>query len=232
MNMHPSSRRCRRPDQRGVVLLFSLIALAIMLIVAVALVRSFNSSLFTAGNIGFKRDLQNQSERAVDKVLTEFKSGGNLASPTAREATNTAYNYSAKMLEVNAQGIPNALVSSGFTDDTVTSTLTVVGPVVGVAANDLDLSDSKVKIRYVVDRLCATAGLETSLGASACRLADNPVPAGTSLANLQGADRAPLCPTCSSAAPQGVVYRLSIKVTGPRNTQSFFQSTFTVPSSS
>ena len=55
-----------RQRQRGVVLLFSLIALVIMLIVAVALVRSFNNSLFTAGNIGFKRDMQNQSEAAVD----------------------------------------------------------------------------------------------------------------------------------------------------------------------
>jgi len=227
MNTYTLSR-ARRPAasrQRGVVLLFSLIALGIMLIVAVALVRSFNSSLFTAGNIGFKRDLQNQSERAVDKVLTEFKSGGNLASPAARQATNTAYNYSARMLSVNPQGIPKVLGTSGFTDpDTST--------VVGVVGNDIEPTGMNVKIRYVVDRLCATAGDETSLGAGVCRLADNPVPVGTSLSNLQGADRAPLCPTCASAAPQGVVYRLSIKVTGPRNTQSFFQSTFTVPSSS
>jgi hypothetical protein len=32
------------------------------------------------------------------------------------------------------------------------------------------------------------------------------------------------------AVPQSVVFRLSILVTGPRNTQSFFQSTFSVPS--
>ena len=220
MNMHPSSRRCGRSGQRGVVLLFSLIALAIMLIVAVALVRSFNSSLFTAGNIGFKRDLQNQSERAVDKVLTEFKSGGNLASPAQRASSKPAFNYTETMLPTNAQGIPDVLALS---DSAFTALYT---------AGDIEPPNQSVKIRYVVDRLCATTGDETSLGASICRLADNPVPAGTSLANLQGADRAPLCPTCSSAAPQGVVYRLSIKVTGPRNTQSFFQSTFTVPSSS
>ena len=212
---HPGAAR-----QRGVVLLFSLIALGIMLIVAVALVRSFNSSLFTAGNIGFKRDLQNQSERAVDKVLTEFKSGGNLASPVQRAASAPARNYSDTMLLTNAQGIPTVL---GLSDSNFASTYT---------AGDIEPPGMNVKIRYVVDRLCATTGDETSLGAGVCRLADNPVPVGTSLSNLQGADRAPLCPTCSSAAPQGVVYRLSIKVTGPRNTQSFFQSTFTVPSSS
>lgn len=202
--------------QRGVVLLFSLIALAIMLIVAVALVRSFNSSLFTAGNIGFKRDMQNQSELAVAEVLNEFRSGGNLASPTARGVSNTLYNYSATMLPVNLHGIPDALQAGNYAT---------------FATKEITVSAQKVGIRYVVDRLCATTGDETSLGASVCRVADNPVPAGTSLSNLQGADRAPLCPTCQPAVPSGIVYRLSIVVNGPRNTQSFFQSTFTVPSS-
>ena len=222
MKTHTFSRALRPggAQQRGVVLLFSLIALGIMLIVAVALVRSFNSSLFTAGNIGFKRDLQNQSERAVDVVLNEFRSNGNLASPAARGSNNPAYNYSATMLPVNAQGIPDALQNN--------TTFSAVGS----TGKDIPVTSMNVTVRYVVDRLCATTGDETSLGAGVCRLADNPVPVGTSLSNLQGADRAPLCPTCSSAAPQGVVYRLSIKVTGPRNTQSFFQSTFTVPSSS
>ena len=212
----------RRPGpsrQRGVVLLFSLIALGIMLIVAVALVRSFNSSLFTAGNIGFKRDLQNQSERAVDAVLTEFRSGGNLASPTARGANNTAYNYSATMLPVNAQGIPNALQNN--------TTFAAVGS----TGRDISVSGMNVTVRYVVDRLCATTGDETSLGAGVCRLADNPVPAGCGLNNCQGPERN-LTPGGTPAGSIGVVYRLSIKVTGPRNTQSFFQSTFTVPSSS
>ena len=218
--MHSHTRRPVGSRQRGVVLLFSLIALGIMLIVAVALVRSFNSSLFTAGNIGFKRDLQNQSERAVDVVLNEFRSGGNLASPGARGSNKPAYNYSATMLPVNAQGIPDALQNN------------TTFAAVGTTGKDIPVTGMNVTVRYVVDRLCATTGDETSLGAGVCRLADNPVPVGTSLSNLQGADRAPLCPTCSSAAPQGVVYRLSIKVTGPRNTQSFFQSTFTVPSSS
>jgi len=31
--------------------------------------------------------------------------------------------------------------------------------------------------------------------------------------------------------PQSVVYRVTVKVLGPRNTTSFFQSTFTMPTS-
>ncbi len=218
------SRLSSATRQRGVVLLFSLIALAIMLIVAVALVRSFNSSLFTAGNIGFKRDIQNQSERAIQQVLADFAAGGPLSSPGARSASKPANNYSAWLLPTNPQGIPDALV---LPDAAFATAYTFA---------DIPSGDGSVKVRYVVDRLCVDPGTgavdETTLGAASCRLADNPVPIGTSLSNLQGADRAPLCATCSSAAPQGVVYRLSVKVSGPRNTQSFFQSTFTVPSSS
>lgn len=209
-------RRALRPQQRGVVLLFSLIALVIMLIVATALVRSFNNSLFTAGNIGFKRDLQNQSELAVDKVLREFRTGGTLATSASRGAALKASNYSETMLPTNAQGIPDALQT-----DTAFATY-------GEASNDIVPADAGVKIRYVIDRLCATTGDETTLGADTCRLADNATQPGTSESNWQGADRT--INGKRGAVPQGVVYRMSIRVSGPRNTQSFFQSTFTAPS--
>lgn len=203
--------------QRGVVLLYALVTLVIMMIGAVALVRSFEGSLFTAGNIAFKRDLQNQSERAVDRAFTAFRSGGSLSTIAARAANLSSSNYSATMLAVNAQGIPNALQNDG------------TFAAVGVAANDIAVASQGVTVRYVIDRMCASAGDERTLGAAGCVLADNPVPPGTSSANLQGPERV----SGGSNPPvlqQSVVYRLSVKVTGPRNTQSFFQSTFTVPS--
>lgn len=206
-----------RRRQHGVVLLFSLIALVIMLIVAVALVRSFNNSLSTAGNIGFKRDLQNQSEAAVDKVLTAFKAGGGLATAAARATSDTSQNYSAKMLASNPQGIPDALQ----TDTSFTA--------VGSTANDFNPAGAAVRVRYLIDRLCEVTGDETSItAADSCRIAGSPIPAGTSLTNLKSADRT--INGAKGAASQAILYRVSIKVTGPRNTQSFFQSTFTVPS--
>lgn len=209
--------------QRGVVLLFSLIALVIMLIAAVALVRSFNTSLFSAGNIGFKRDMRNQSEMAVNTTLAYFRVG--LLNTAANRANTPApglnmVNYSATMLPTNAQGVPNALALS---DGAFAAAYN---------APDLKSPDpsGSVQVRYVIDRLCASAGDESTLGAASCVLADNPTAAGSSLLNLQSAERAGLTPGSAAAVPKGVVYRLSMRVTGPRNTQSFFQSTFTVPS--
>ena len=219
------SRRPPASSQRGVVLLFSLIALVILLIAAVGLVRSFKTSLFTSANIAFKRDLQNQGERAIDKVLVAFRPAGALASPMSRSVSNPAQHYSAVALPTNELGIPNALQTDALYAAVADGSKDIN------AANDSSLVGMSVRIQYVVDRLCASAGDEQVLGSGSCVLANTPIPAGTSSSNLQSADRAPLCATCTSAAPQGIVYRLSIKVSGPRGTNSFFQSTFTMPSS-
>lgn len=207
--------------QRGVVLLFSLIALVVLLIAAVALMRSFNSSMFMSGNIAFKRDLQNQGERAMEVALATFRSGNPLDNKAARANDRVNSNYSAKRLPTNAQGIPLSLQNENDLD--------LEFKKVGIVANDIAATPG-VTVRYVIDRMCNTTGDESSLGADVCMLANNPAPTGGSASNLLNADKAPLCPTCSSASPQGVVYRLTVRVSGPRATRSFFQSTFTVPS--
>jgi type IV pilus assembly protein PilX len=214
---YPISRG-RAASQRGVVLLFTLIALVILLVASIALVRSLNTSLFTAGNIGFKRDLQNQGERAVNQVLTAFDPGGLLASIDNRKIHVFTSNYSASFLKTNSYGIPEALEKSDTDFAAVWK------------APDIDVADQKIKVRYVVDRLCNSTGDEQDLGSGGCILADSTASPGTSASNLQSAEKS-LGTGLAGAIPISVVYRISIRVTGPRNTQSFFQSTFTVPSS-
>lgn len=206
-------------SQRGAVLLFALIALVVMLIAAAALVRSFTSSVFAASNTGLKRNMQNQSERAVDKVLTEFRAGGPLSTLKPRGSDLAGSNYSATMLPSNAQGLPEALTLSDPAFDSV------------YRAADLVSDDQSVKIRYVVDRLCGERGDENTLGFAACVLIPYGVTSGTGSTDLRSSDRAAPCPPQPSVAPGGIVYRLSIRVTGPRHAQSFFQSTFSVPMS-
>jgi type IV pilus assembly protein PilX len=196
--------------QRGVVLLFTLIALAILLVGAIALVRSFNTSLFTAGNVAFKRDLANQAERAVPVLLTALTAGtGTLNTPALRGDNRAASNYSAVALPVNNQGIPTILLADNATFNAAWTAGDVTAP------NDQSGRNPGVTIRYVIDRLCSATGDETALGDQCIRGTD--VVRGGSSLEQQAAD---------TAAPQPVVYRLSIRVTGPRNTQSFYQTTF------
>jgi hypothetical protein len=203
MNIQPISSRCRPGRaQRGVVMVITLLALAVMLIGAVALVRSFNASLFTAGNLAFKRDLVNQAERAAVNVLTQFEAGGALDSLAERAATNTAINYSAQMLPTNAQGIPNALLNA------------TAFAAVGVDTNDITVADQSVTLRYVIDRLCNNVGSEVTLTSANCTVGPTPDARGGSASDFNVA----------TLQPQ-VLYRLSVRVDGPRNTQAFFQTT-------
>ena len=136
--------------QRGVVMIFALIVLLILSIGAVALVRSMNNSLTSAGNLAFHRDLVNQGEQAVANVMTEFKNGGAPLSGVTT-ADLPASNYVSTSLPTNAQGVPNVLLGG----DAVFAT-------VGLPANDIPGATPDVTIRYVIDRLCSATGAPSS----------------------------------------------------------------------
>jgi Tfp pilus assembly protein PilX len=185
-----------------VVLIFALIVLVILTIGAVALLRSMDTSLFGAGNLAFRRDLVNQGEQALANVMAEFEGTGALVTSAATDANQSTLNYSAVILPTNAQGVPLAL-----TDDPTFLT-------VGVAANDITGATPDVQIRYVIDRLCSAAGIAAS---NLC-VQSTALPPGGTANQTQGL-----------APPSATVYRLSVRVSGARNTQVFLQSTFTKP---
>lgn len=195
---HSTHALSRRGSQRGIVLVFALITLVILLIGAVAMSRSLSSSQFALGNIGFKRDMTNQGELAMRLAMAQVQAGGALADPALRNANLRAANYSATMLPTNAEGIPLALLTNaGFA---------AVG-----GAPDIEPEGTGITIRYVVDRL----GLAGPCTPNTCAMA-TPQVFGT-------ASNGPPPPV----PPAQPIFRLTLKVTGPRNTVSFFQSTFT-----
>jgi len=214
--------------QRGVVLLFSLVALVVLLIAAVALMRSFNTSMFMSGNIAFKRDLQNQGERAIEKALTSFRASNPLDNDTARSADLPSSNYSAVMLPVNVQGIPNDLVLS----DTAFAAKWTHADITPL--NEPSLANQGVTIRYIIDRLATATGSCGSLGPTACVMANSKAPKGGSASQIVNASTTLPATGGTSTPPKAVitgtaVYRLTVRVIGPRDTQAFFQSTFTAP---
>lgn len=188
----------KRREQHGLVLIFAMIALVIMLVGAVAISRSVSSAQFNIGNIGFKRDLTNQSERAMAQVMAVVRTGA-LATPASRLTNLASANYSAVKLADTPQGIPTTLLQS---DTDFASAWT---------APPIDIADLNVKARYVIDRLATAPG---ACSDTTCTMATPKVFGGA-------ASEPPVTP-----APQAI-YRLTVKLTGPRNTMSFFQSTFT-----
>jgi type IV pilus assembly protein PilX len=187
--------------QRGVVLIFSLLVLLILAIGAIAVLRSVNSSLLSSGNLAFHRDLVNQGEQAVSNVMTAFKTN---APPLSGVTTADlqAANYSSLALPTNPQGVPTALLDN-----------TAFGAV-GLIANDIVGATPDVKIRYVIDRLCSATGGATSPN---CVQSTALPTGGTANRNT------------AVAPPSATVYRISVRVDGPRQTQAFLQTTFTKP---
>jgi type IV pilus assembly protein PilX len=189
--------------QRGVILIFSLLVLLILAIGAVALLRSVNTSELGAGNLSFHRDLVNQAEQAVSVVMTEFKTNGPPLSGAPTTADLPAANYVSTTLPTNAQGVPLVLL-----DDAAFAALTAV-------ANDIvPTANSQVKIHYIIDRLCTNAGAASSPN---CVQSTGLPTGGTANRNT------------AVAPPSATVYRVSVRVDGPRNTQAFLQTTFTKP---
>lgn len=210
--MKPNPPSPARSSQRGVTLIFALIALVVLLIGAAAMVRSMSTSMLNAGNYGFKRDLGNQGERAVDLVLNQINTGV-LGSDLAREQSNTALNYSAVILANNPQGVPLALLSDAEF------------AAAGTAGNDITQTDMGVTIRYVVDRMSTAPG---PVDATKAILSDAPALGADSLTPVENNSSPGVGGPQVGAAPRKVIYRLSMRVSGPRNTQSFFQATFTI----
>jgi len=186
--------------QRGVVLIYTLIILLILTIGAVALMRSTQTSLFSAGNLTFRRDLVNQGEQATATVIAAFKTGV-LSSSASTQSDNQAANYSSTMLASNAAGVPNALLNN------------TTFAAVGTSANDIVGATPDVTIRYVIDRMCSATG--ASFAANCVQSTASPTGG-----QIPGNGLPP---------PSATVYRLSVRVSGARNTQVFLQTTFTKP---
>lgn len=188
--------------QSGVVLFITLVSLVIMLIASVALIRSTDTNLLISGSLAFKRDIVNQAERSMPGIRAKFTTG-TLSVSTAKQANSVAVdNYYATILPSNASGIPNVLLNTSDFDAAMPS-------------NNITFANGGITIRYVVDRMCLATG---AVSPSNCTISK----AGTDNSTSEKQDSGKL------TGEDGVVYRISLRATGPKNTEAFMQSTFTI----
>lgn len=220
--MHPrllSSARRRPPGaparQRGIILAVTMIVLVIMLLSAIALIRSVGASVGVAGNLAIRRDLVNQGERAVGKAVSEFGSAGVLT--TGLRAFNQPnFNYSACGLAVDVHGVPTLLsdIDANFgntTDLTAPWTDTGCFSSVATTANDITDPVTNTVVRYVIDRQCVKTGDAGTLTCASTPI--TPTKYG--------------CVACPIVNPPTIpVYRLSVRITDPKGARAYMQTTF------
>jgi type IV pilus assembly protein PilX len=218
--LRPRSLRLplRLRPARGVVLVFALIALLILMIGAVALVRSFNTSLTGSSSLGFKKDLVNRNEAAIAQVLRQARTAGSLIDANFSALPRPEINYSPQILDYDERGIPRLLLVS---DADFNSSG------IGRSTNDIPSRrpEDNIMLRYVIDRQCSGPGTAAALGASGCVTAtpttfggSADVPIRAEMSTSGGSGSVPISP----------VYRLSVRAIGPKGTLAFYQTTFTL----
>ena len=193
--------------QRGFVLVIALIVLAAMTLAAAAMVRTIDTSTMLARNISFKRDALNRGDVALEAAINEFRAGQNL-SATGRNKNQDQQdlNYSAVMVATDTDGVP--MVLKGNTSPTFG--VWSKGEVdVAAIPNSYDLGMHEV---YLIERMCTTPGpalVET------CIVNGRAQAGGTQPNDKPGQLFPPM-------------YRITARVTGPRNTVSYVQAIFSI----
>jgi len=183
---------------RGVALLMSLIALIAMSLTAMALLRSVDTGNVIAGNLAFRQSAVQAVDLGMEAAFTAVQSAASLAALNANASDKTYY---ATMFAQE----PSEL--------TTTTTPAVDWRNLAVATT---ANGGAYEIRYVVDRLCSTTAVTEETAPDLCYVTK----------------KSPKCDShdpnkmeeCS--IPQGIYYRATIRVSGPRNTVGWAQSTF------
>ena len=204
-----SSRR-----QHGVVLAVVLIVLVVMMLGAVSLLSSVDTSALLSGNIAFKRDSVNSAATGLNEAFKLLKktdaasiqgsqnsvdgcpppaSTGSACTAAGTWAKN---NFYPRLLESDGNGIPLILKNKAKFDATFTYKIT---------------PSNGNEVRFLIERMCEVYGASTNPN---CLLSQDA---------SKGTDIYPGKPG-SVASP---LYRVTVRTDGVRNSQSYAQWTVT-----
>lgn len=201
--------------QRGVVLFFTLIALVVMSLAAVALIRSVDTSTMIAGNLAFKQSATSSGDAGIEAAVGWLA----LQQQNMASAGQNVFLDPSALLAFNQSNAANAALGyyssvrpvSQLTDGTVQWNSTD-SALVGTDA-------SSNTVRYIIERMCTTPNQAPSTAnclftTPASTLGDQAVVAADQV--CQGAG----CLT-NVQSPQ---LRITARVAGPKNTYSYVQT--------
>lgn len=183
--------------QRGVVLLMALIVLVVMTLAGLALMRSVSTSNVIAGNMAFQQAATHSADAGAEAAVA-FLEGSAAAALYTNVTSGGGVRYLAYRQDPAA---------GQSWDDFWTNT------VPAAAKNTLAADAAGNTVAYVIHRLCNNEGVPLSVAACST----SPVDTGSS-GNSQGAGVVALL------APPQTYYRITTRVTGPRNTLSYVQA--------
>jgi len=192
---------CRSPrNQHGVILFIALIVLVAMSLAGIALMRSVDTNVLIAGNLAFRQGTTLAADRGIEDAKTWLAAN---AGTTLFSDQPVPYYWANWQSGVDLVGIGSAADDYNWNQ-----------------ANNLGADAGSNEVRYVIHRLCTTAGDPSGAGTS-CVKASVAAGSGSSGSGTKGAVG------YGSAALPGIsntYYRVTVRVTGPRNTVSYVQA--------
>lgn len=188
---------CNR--QRGVVLFIALIVLVAMSLAGIALMRSVDTGTVVAGNLAFRQGAMHVGDIGIEAARSWLQS----------QSSTSLYN-----------DIPASAYYAGWAQNVV-----LVGTASGVqvpfdwstaAAVTSPAPPAGYSVRYVIHRLCESAGDPASITCVKQTAAAATSGGGTKGAAAFG--------QVAIQVPTSALYRITVRVVGPRNSTSFVQA--------
>ena len=203
-HLRPRSSYAR---QQGVVLFIALIVLVAMTLAGIAVMRSVGTNVLISGNMAFKQATTSVADYGVEKARAWIAA----ATP-------------ANLQSDGAPGTPSAgYFSSWKYDPTAPTDLTKnFDPYQfnwnASAMQVTPAPDAATQVQYVIHRMCSLANASTDDVNQQCVTVAT-TSSGGSTQNVISGGQAPLTNLTQ------VFFRVTVKVTGPKNATSFIQTT-------
>jgi Tfp pilus assembly protein PilX len=221
------SGRARAVKQRGVVLFFALISLLAIMLAAVALIRSVDTSTLIAGNLAFKQAATSSGDAGTEAAVA-WLAAVEAANSTINVTTDKTHPFNKDHGGVAGDAYYSAAYYSSVNPN-LSLTASSGTRIQWTDADSVlvlpDPDSSGNSVRYVIQRMCRNANVAIALVApdpsAEClfsgALQDTN---GKNIPLPQEICKGAGCP----AAGQTPQIRITSRITGPRNTISYVQA--------
>ena len=213
-------RQAPGPRQRGMSIIFALLALLAMSLGAVALVRSIDGGTLVLGNLGFKQEATASTDRGTQAAIEWLTT--NAASLDSHNTDNGYYATAHDNLDATGQlssRADRALIDWNGDDcayaNGAESSQCTLTPRTVVTAGESE----PVTLRYAIFRLCTQTAAPTATGNVCAKPASANVGPAADKGNLSYAK-----PEAIEKQGTGNLYRIVVQATGARNTSSITET--------
>jgi Tfp pilus assembly protein PilX len=199
---------------RGAGLVVALVVLVVMSLGALALVRAVASGLLVAGNLAFREAAVLAAESGSESAISWLSER---AATTDLLSDQPEAGYYASLpvgLSLSGEGNASTRATIDWDDDQCAAR---TGIRCFTAASVLPIDAAGHRVRYVIHRLCRTAG-SSDAAANSCLLFRSAQGGSSNRGQLSyGASK-------RFQSSDTVYYRITVHVRGPRNTTAFVQT--------